>query len=121
MRQALLPSAGTSWAGPVAVAPASYHPCRRQPCPRGCPCGLAAGNRHLRPGRLRSHRGQQVLVAWLLAVAPCGLAVAVHARGTATTTGGCPLQGAWPQPTAPLVGGLAVAMPGCPLQGLPSL
>ncbi|RRT32443.1 hypothetical protein B296_00058961, partial [Ensete ventricosum] len=33
------------------------------------------------------------------------------ARGAAALAGGCPLQGAWPQPTAPLPGGLDYSRP----------
>ncbi|RRT34858.1 hypothetical protein B296_00046922, partial [Ensete ventricosum] len=66
-----------------------------------CTCGLAAGNRPLRPHRgwalpLRSHRERAT---------PYGLAVV-----------GCPLcRGPWPQPVAPLQGALATT--DCPLIG----
>ncbi|RWV84347.1 hypothetical protein BHE74_00009258 [Ensete ventricosum] len=67
LRQALLPSGGTSWAGDAALR-GHYH-CWRLLLPSAAlvgdspghgatPCGLATGSRHLRPGRGRYLRPQ---------------------------------------------------------------
>ncbi|RWV81994.1 hypothetical protein GW17_00056542, partial [Ensete ventricosum] len=86
--------AGLATGGPLAAAP----------------CGRIAGSRPLRPGR-----GRQPLTD----VAPSGLVVGTAGRAcgrmlplrVVAPCGLLPLRGAWPQPAAPLQGGLGCSRP----------
>ncbi|RWW09267.1 hypothetical protein BHE74_00023485, partial [Ensete ventricosum] len=96
LRQALLPSGGTSRVGGRSCQRPTL---QAADLAEGLPlaalqraaatCSLATGG-----CPWRSSRGQQALVAWPLAAAPCELATTVHAREAAATTGGRPCKGA---------------------------